>query len=493
MSRTKRVPFQRDSKNALYYGDNLYVLRKYLNDSSVDLIYLDPPFKSDRNYNVLFKKKTDDESASDDAQIVAFTDTWTWGPDDKSQFDELIAVAEPQIATTVKSLYQILGTSDMMSYVVMMAARLIELYRVLRPGGSVFLHCDPSASHYLKILMDSIFGPSQFTNEVVWHHGLGAFSAKERFPSKHDILLFYRKPGGEVTWTKLRGDVTEAMRKKYSHKDEQGHYMLSYGKKYYLKGGKPFDDVWSIPAISPTSSERLGYPTQKPLTLLERVIKAASNEGDVVLDPFCGCGTAIIAAQSHGRKWIGIDVSFLAVELMRERIDKSFRGQVTYLVNGIPTDAASAIALHERDPFEFERWAVSSLDGFPNDRQRGDKGIDGRIRFWHDKSELKEMIVSVKGGKSLNPSMIRDLRGTMERLEKELGLLITNYEPTSGMIDEANSAGSYANPVSGRRYPRIQIITSEEILKGQRPNMPMVESPYRRAAASDTQTALDVD
>jgi len=467
----KKAKAFKGAKNALYYGDNLDIMRRYLPDASVDLIYLDPPFKSDKNYNVLFRKKPDTTIADDDAQILAFTDTWSWGSDDKDTYEWLIAKTDPQVATVITALYEILGPSDMMSYIVMMAPRLIEMRRILKPTGSIYLHCDMSASHYLKVLMDAVFGVENFLNNVVWLYGLGG-SSNRYWPRKHDDLLWYSRCPDKHFFEADRVPATSQR----------------------LKGKlKKAPDYWDIPAINNMAKERMGYPTQKPLLLLERIIRSSCPDNGVVLDPFCGCGTAVVAAQSLGRSWVGIDISFLAVELMRERIETVFSGGAVYDVNGIPTDEASAVALHERDPFEFERWAVSAVDGHPNSRQVGDRGEDGRIRYWHDQDELREMSVSVKGGRTVNPSMVRDLRGTMERLSRDMGLLISNREPTLQMREEAASAGQYAHPVSGRKYPRIQFITANQILKGERPNMPTVESPYRRVAAIDTQIEMEFD
>jgi len=467
----KKAKALKGAKNALYYGDNLEIMRRYLLDASVDLIYLDPPFKSDKNYNVLFKKKSDANLADDDAQILAFTDTWSWGSDDKDTYESLITKSEPEVATVVSALYKILGPSDMMSYIVMMAPRLIEMKRILKPTGSIYLHCDMSASHYLKVLMDAVFGVENFLNNVVWLYGLGG-SSKRYWPRKHDDLLWY----------------SQSLDKHFFEADK----IPATSQR--LKGKlKKAPDYWDIPAINNMAKERMGYPTQKPLELLERVIRSSCPDNGVVLDPFCGCGTAVVAAQSLGRSWIGIDISFLAVELMRERIETVFSGGAVYDVNGIPTDEASAVALHEQDAFEFERWAVSAVDGHPNRKQVGDKGEDGRIRYWHDRDELKEMTVSVKGGRTVNPAMVRDLRGTMERLGRDMGLFITNREPTLQMREEAASAGQYTHPVSGRKYPKIQFLTANQILKGERPNMPTVESPYRRVSTLNTQIEMEFD
>lgn len=444
--------------NRLYYGDNLNVLKKYIKDETVDLVYLDPPFNSDRNYNILFKQKDDRAAEADNPQILAFTDTWTWGNDDAQLLRQLQETATPRVSDTLTALYKILGQSDMMSYIVMMAPRLVELRRVLKPTGSIYLHCDMSASHYLKVLMDSIFGPENFLNNVVWLYGLGG-SSNRYWPRKHDDLLWYsRKPDGQY----FEADRIPAT-------------------SNLLKGqDKKAPDYWNIPTINNMSKERLGYPTQKPLALLERVVRSSCPEGGVVLDPFCGCGTAVAAAETLDRQWIGIDITFLAVNLIRERMKRMFGEECKFELLGVPADVASAKQLFQSNPFDFERWAVTLVGGHPNDKQVGDKGIDGKVRFWDKPSELGDMIVSVKGGEKINPSMIRDLVGTVQRVGAPMGLFLCLTEPTRGMIQEAQSAGLYEH-YSGNSFPKIQILTIAEALKGGRPRMPTPESPYRVA------------
>lgn len=444
--------------NRLYYGDNLNVLKKYIKDESVDLVYLDPPFNSDRNYNILFKQKDDRVAEADNPQILAFTDTWTWGNDDAQLLRQLQETATPRVSDTLTALYKILGQSDMMSYIVMMAPRLVELRRVLKPTGSIYLHCDMSASHYLKVLMDSIFGPENFLNNVVWLYGLGG-SSNRYWPRKHDDLLWYsRKPDGQY----FEADRIPATSNRLKGQDKKA------------------PDYWDIPTINNMSKERLGYPTQKPLALLERVVRSSCPEGGVVLDPFCGCGTAVAAAETLDRQWIGIDITFLAVNLIRERMKRMFGDECKFELLGVPADVASAKQLFQSNPFDFERWAVTLVGGHPNDKQVGDKGIDGKVRFWDKPSELGDMIVSVKGGEKINPSMIRDLVGTVQRVEAPMGLFLCLTEPTRGMIQEAQSAGLYEH-YSGNSYPKIQILTIAEALKGGRPRMPTPESPYRVA------------
>lgn len=473
--------------NRLYYGDNLDVLRQHISAETVDLVYLDPPFNSNRSYNVIFNRH--DVTADDAAQIQAFDDTWRWTPIVEEQYARYIGgELTGSVADALTSFRLLLGENDPMAYLVNMAPRLVELHRVLKPTGSMFLHCDPVMSHYLKVLLDTIFGFDKFQNEIIWHHQLGAMAGKAKFPSKHDVIFWYSK-GKSPKFNKLRGEVTPQMDKKYSHEDEGGRYMMSYGKKYYLKGGKPYDDVWDIPAIAPTSSERLGYPTQKPLALLERVLAAGSDEGDIILDPFCGCGTAVDAAIRLDRQWVGIDITYIAIDLIEKRLLHTHGDEVveTYEVLGIPRDRASALALFSRSPFDFERWAVSLINAQPNQKQVGDKGVDGVARFPLDaRGSYGRILVSVKGGKQLNPSMVRDLGGTVTTQKAEMGVLICNGQPTRGMIDEVNHAGSYQHPHYDQVYPRIQIITISDLLSGRKPVAPPTVLPYIKAFRAKT-------
>ena len=291
----------------VWSGDNLYVMRG-MNSESVDLIYLDPPFNSKANYAAPIGSA---------AAGAAFKDTWTLRDVDA----EWINFMESRHPVLYRVLLAAMTDSDK-SYLAYMAVRLLEMYRMLKDTGSIYLHCDPTMSHYLKLLLDAIFGRKNFRNEIVWCYGLGGFRAKSWFPRKHDIILFYVK-GTPHTFRVQRGEPTKAMLSKYRHRDEDGRwYMLSYGKRYYLKGGKPFDSVWDIPSLAPTAKERLGYPTQKPVALLERIIKASSNPGDIVFDPFCGCATTMAAADDLQRSWVGIDISAKAADLVMERIEK---------------------------------------------------------------------------------------------------------------------------------------------------------------------------
>ena len=468
--------------NYLYYGDNLDVLRESITDESVDLVYLDPPFNSNRSYNVLFKQRSGDEAQ---AQLEAFDDSWTWSHEAEQQYLELVSGGAPaKVADAIEAMRKLVGDNDVLAYLVMMTPRLVELHRVLKPTGSLYLHCDPTASHYLKVVMDAIFGARNFRSEVIWHYGLGGRAPSDRFANKHDIIFFYAKSKDNY-FTAPRGSITTAMKQKYSHEDEHGKYMLSYGKKYYLKGGKRIDDVWEIPTISPTASERLGYPTQKPIALLERIVEASSSPGDVVLDPFCGCGTTIDAAERLGRKWIGIDITYIAVDLVIKRLRDTHGDEVmsTVHLHGIPRDLSGARALFKHSPFDFERWAVSLIDGQPNQKQVGDKGVDGVVRFPLDGSgkNIGKILVSVKGGKAPGPTAVRDLAGTVEAQRAQMGVLVTLEEPTRGMKDAAQHAGLYQWPWNGATFPKVQTITVEQLLAGERPDAPPSLLPYVEA------------
>jgi DNA modification methylase len=491
--------------NRLYYGDNLDILREFIPSGSVDLVYLDPPFNSEKNYNVIFKKRSDKDSNEASSQILAFEDTWRWTAEDEDRYETLLDTLDTSATDALVALRRILGPSDMMSYIIMMTPRLVELHRALKPTGTLYLHCDPSASHYLKVLLDAIFGPANFGNEIIWAYQYGGRS-KKAFGRKHDVIFRYTKTQ-KFTFNSDSPAVRiphlqTSIEQNFRYTDENGRRYREAtwpsGKKYryYADEGRLRDDVWTdINAIHSQEAERLGYPTQKPKALLKIIIEASSNPGDVVLDPFCGCGTAVVAAEDLGRQWVGIDVTYLAIELISRRLRGEFtdRDLAPFEILGVPRDVASARKLFETSPFQFEAWAVTMVDGRPNakGRQHGDKGIDGRIRFWNAK-EIEEMIVSVKGGETINPSMVRDLRGVLDRTKSPLGLMIMLKEPTRGMTDEAATAGVWKSKM-GTTFPRIQFLTVEQILAGKRPQMPSTDNSYREAQpSSDSPPELEL-
>lgn len=517
--------------NRLYYGDNLEVLRRYVDDESVDLIYLDPPFNSNANYNVLFAERDGTEAAS---QIKAFVDTWRWDATAAMAYQEVVE-SGGRVSQAMQAFRTFIPESDMLAYLSMMASRLVELRRVLKPTGSLYLHCDPTASHYLKILMDSVFGPLHFRNEIIWKR-TSAHSSAKRYGPVHDTILFFSR-GDEATWVgghhpydtayvtqrfKRGGDKpwkdadltgsgvrhgeTGAVWRSFDVTAKGRHWayppseldrMDSEGRVYWpsKKGGwprekvflaealgVPLQDVWTdIPPINSQAQERLGYPTQKPEALLERIIKASSNEGDVVLDPFCGCGTSIAAAQKLNRKWIGIDITNLAITLIRSRLTDSFGPAGEYEVIGEPVSLPDATKLAADDPYQFQWWALGLVGARPVEQKKGaDKGIDGRIFFHTGEDKSNQIILSVKAG-HVTVAHLRDLRGVLDRENAEIGVLISLEEPTAPTKKEAASAGFYTSPWG--KHPRLQLITVESLLTGGQIDRPPAQTSvtFKRA------------
>lgn len=507
------------SDNFLYYGDNLDVLRRYVKDESIDLVYLDPPFNSNQDYNVLFAE----HGVKSPAQIQAFEDTWQWDQVAALEYQAIVEMGG-NVSRAMQAFRTFLGESDMLAYLAMMAPRLLELKRVLKPTGNIFLHCDPTASHYLKMLMDSIFGPENFRNEIIWKRTTSKGLMTRRLPQNHDVILSYKKTE-EAFWNLAAAFIPYDLEKldektasKYSHQDADGRlYQLdnltnpnqnrpnltyeflgikkvwrwtkermqeaydnglviqpSPGSvprfKRYLdeQRGKPITDVWGdIFPINSQAAERLGYPTQKPEPLLERIIRLGSTEGHVVLDPFCGCGTAIATAQKLGRNWIGIDITHLAITLIKHRLQGTFGGNTFYKVIGEPKDQNGAEELAESDPYQFQWWALGLVAARPVEQKKGaDKGIDGRLYF-HDEAggKTKQIIFSVKAGHS-SVAHLRDLRGVVEREQAAIGVLISLQDPTKPMKSEAASAGFYGSPW-GTNHPKLQILTIQELLAGK--------------------------
>lgn len=501
--------------NLLFYGDNLDVLRRHIGDESVHLVYLDPPFNSNANYNVLFAAKDGTQAA---AQISAFEDTWHWDAEAARSFEETVERGG-QVAQALLAFRSLVGDSDVLAYLSMMAPRLVELHRVLREDGSLYLHCDPTASHYLKLLLDAIFGPDHFRNEITWRRTPFAGSSKARaqqFPRSHDIILFYTK-GEAWTWNGPTVPYNEEYlaRFKWDDKDGRGPYRktllktysaetferlkaedslvppvkagASWNYKQFLKtssGTTQIDDIWTdINAINPVAKERLGYPTQKPEALLERIIAASSNPDDTVLDPFCGCGTTIAAAQNLGRQWIGIDITHLAIGLIKVRLRDAYGDGAKYEVTGEPTTSEDAEELAEEAPYQFQAWAL----GLVGARQAGaikkgaDKGVDGWL-FFHDGSkETRRAVISVKAGK-LHATYVRDLRGVLEREKADIAVLLSFDTPTQKMRAEAASAGFYESPWG--KHPRLQLLTVEDLLAGKGIDYPKtagVNQTYKQA------------
>ncbi|MDQ1678051.1 MAG: hypothetical protein QOC93_3195 [Actinomycetota bacterium] len=557
--------------NRLFYGDNLDVLRSGdVSAGSVDLVYLDPPFNSNRIYNVLFGAAGDAQ-----AQVQAFDDTWKWSNQTEQAYEQLVGGGlPPQVSDALEAMRGLLRESNLMAYLINMTPRLVELHKALKSTGSMYVHCDPTASHYLKVILDTIFGPAQFKNEIIWRR-TGAHGPQSSFGPIHDVILFYtktqnyyfnvvRRPytlkhvrtrytqqsdgrwkftsGGNVltgagategesgrTWRgfnpTLKGRhwavpgfvsaqmppnfVELGVLDKLEAAYQAGLIEIKPGRAWpepvrYLEpgDGSPVGDIWAyqpgtegvvagtggcidedVAYLGPTSPERLGYPTQKPVGLLERIINASCPPDGVVLDPFCGCGTTLDAAVNLNRTWIGIDITYLSIDLIRNRLRTTHGESIdsTYEVLGVPADLASAHDLFHRSPFDFERWAVSLVRGTPNTKQVGDKGSDGVIRFVTGKKGRANAIVSVKGGKQLTPSMVRDLEGVVAKTKNaEMGVLITLHPTTKGMRDAAATGGTYRDWV-GNVYSKIQMVSVEELLGGAKLSMPPVVPPYTEA------------
>ena len=553
--------------NHLYYGDNLIVLRDKIASDSVDLVYLDPPFNSNADYNALFKTP---KGASSPAQMEAFTDTWVW--DDATSgvaVNEVKRSSYQDAAKMLDAMVGFLGKNALTAYLAMMAVRLIELHRVLKPTGSLYLHCDPTASHYLKILLDAVFGAVHFRNEVIWRRTSSHNSAK-RWGPVHDTIFYYVKSDAAKWNASFESYDEKYLDRFYRFADEAGRFRigdLTGAGVRHGDSGKPWRDYdptiagrhWAIPTgairragingdfetlqpqdkldrldglgliywppkgkvpqfkryleadrgapiqdmisdIGPLSSqaaERLGFPTQKPVALLERILAASSNPGDTVLDPFCGCGTTVHAAQKLGRAWIGIDITHLAIGLIEKRLNDAFEG-LHYTVHGTPMDADAARDLFDRDDKskkQFETWACLRIGFIPQEKKGADGGLDG-VEWFGPKREYKA-IVSVKGGRTVGVDMLRSLDAVITQQGAQVGVFLTLEPPTSKMVDWAKQAGMFEAP-GFAPVPRIQIVTVEAAIaaRARAVNLPARHNDtFKRAAREDMpgrQAALDL-
>jgi DNA modification methylase len=536
--------------NKLYYGDNLEVLREQIADDSVDLVYLDPPFNSNAGYNVLFKTA---QGSGADASMEAFDDTWTWGPSSASAMMDIASGTNRPLTVMMQAMHSALGDSPLMAYLAMMAVRLVELHRVLKDSGSLYLHCDPTASHYLKLVLDAVFGGENYINEISWRRTTAKADYQQgakHFPRVRDIIFRYAKHarGGLLFHQQFAPYDQSYIDAKYGVRDEDGRrYMLdnltgpggaSKGNAFYeVMGverhwryskanmerlisegrivqprpgavprykrfldempGVPLGDDWDdIRPLNSQAQERLGYPTQKPRALLERIIAASSNPGDVVLDPFCGCGTAVDAAEKLGRRWIGIDITHIAIGMIEDRMRSGYPG-IVFETIGVPKDLASAERLAAEDPHQFQQWVCWQVGGFPREKKGGDKGVDGWFNYeWVDPNrpgvrQVKTGVISVKAGDNVNPNMVRDLGRVMERDGHQFGLFIMKALPTKGMEAEANSHPLIemqfgGDSQQGKRFPALQIVTLAELFQGKQPSLPPLISPVKKAQRVET-------
>jgi DNA modification methylase len=521
-------------KNELHIGDNLAVLQDKIRDESVDLVYLDPPFNSKRNYNVIFRERSGKRSSS---QGLVFEDTWEWNPKAEDTCKTLVEEGG-QLSKLITAFRAFLGHSDMMAYIAMMAPRLRELHRVLKSTGSIYLHCDPTASHYLKMLMDAIFGPESFKNEIIWkrsHAHSDSKQGRKAYGNVTDVLLYYTK-SENYTFNTLYLPYDQAyVDKYYRYRDPDGRrYWLDNltgpggadkGNPFYevmgvsrywryskekmaqlIKDGRvvqnkpgnvpqykryldempglPLQNLWTdVDPINMMAKERTGYATQKPLALLKRIIEVSSNFGDVVMDPFCGCGTAIEASEEMGRHWIGIDVTHLAAAIIKQRLIRF--GMAVFkkmILEGEPINIDEALALAANDKFGFQCWAVGRLGAPPIEHRKGaDRGIDGRIYFHDDFGAAKEIIISVKAGENIGPAFVRELRGVVDREKAAMGIMVCVKPPTAEMRREASHTGFYKS--LSRDFPKLQIITVEDIFDDKPLNIPGRLDPYAKKPA----------
>ena len=460
----------------LIRGDNLEEMRKFPGECA-DLIATDPPFNSKRDYFVPYRAPRGQEP---DPLVRAFTDTWNWGEAAEEAYEHLLVEKSGQVGDTIQGLRQFLNETPMMAYLVMMAIRMVEMHRILKPTGSLYLHCDPTASHYLKIILDAIFGTKNFRNEIVWCYR-GAGYPKNDFGRRHDIIFRYSK-GTQYIFNldDVREKYAQATVDRFKHYIGNKRQQSDFGAQKLNPLGKHPDDWWQIQPIAPSAKERTGYPTQKPISLYKRIIAASSNEGDFVLDPFCGCGTTLIAAEELNRHWVGIDLTYLAIGAVRHRVEELFpqiRNGVTVI--GTPENEEQALGLARSNPQAFEEWCVTHVLKFKSNAKKvADGGIDGTFRFpigrVQGKLSYGKAVAQVKGG-NYTLGHIRDFRTAMQNTEADLGVFVVTSLPTRGMRTEASRAGTYRHPFLDMEVPRLQIYEIQNHFAGVLPRLPFGE------------------
>ena len=480
-----------DWNRALIRGDNLIEMRK-MPDNVVTLIATDPPFNSKRDYFVPYR---DEHGREPDSLVKAFTDTWSWGEAAEAACAELIRDVGGVVGETIEGLQLFLKQTPMMAYLVMMGVRLVEMHRILKPSGSIYLHCDAAASHYLKLLMDAVFGHANYRNEIIWRKYAGRKNnAKHKFATQTDTILFYVKSKDAVFNPLFEPISDKEIEKKYRYTDDDGRrYRLSWGRHYQMTGeqrriyldeqpGAAIGSLWAEDGLQLNTStkERAGYPTQKPIALYKRIIQASSNEGDVVVDPFCGCGTTLLAAESLNRRWLGIDLTYLATGAVKLQVEKFFpRLKDNIVITGTPEDAATALQLARENPVGFEEWCVTHVLKFTaNAKKVRDGGIDGTYRFpigkVRGRNAYGRMVAQVKGG-NYNLGHIRDFRTAMANAQADLGIFVVTKSPSAGMRAEASRAGLWQHPVWDMACPRLQFYEIQDYFAGTEPKIPIGE------------------
>jgi len=475
--------------NTLYLGDCLNVLRDSVADESVDLIYIDPPFNSKRDYNIFF----DDKEIQ--SQRLAFEDTWSL----KNVLDSLheLQTMRTENIHLLLAVYQKVAPHAF-PYLVMMALRIVELHRVLKPTGSFYLHCDPTMSHYLKTICDSVFGEKNFRNEIVWCYRKWSIVQKQ-FVSNHDVILFYAKSSNNTFNTQFVPPGAGTMKRWKGKKHKR---LMFDGVEKTIEIDEPIEtpafDWWEMGILNANSNERLGYPTQKPKALLERIIKASSNEGDVVLDGFCGCGTTVDAAEGLHRKWIGIDISPVAISLIKRRLHHTYKKDLTeFEVRGTPTDEQSAQRLWKENVFAFQDWWITEFEAFSATfgTKGADKGVDGIALYAMDNKDTTARVAfQVKGGEKVQSKDIDALLGVIEKHKCDMGVFLTTAEPTKPMLDTVAGAGFVKLP--GFEFPKLQILTLKDFFAGKRPKLPSTNITFKAAQHSgkkkENQEALEL-
>ena len=457
--------------NRLYYGDNLTIMAEWPSHM-VDLIYLDPPFNSNRQYNAIYKDETGRPLPD---QIEAFCDMWELDDERERAIRTMpVLMRENGIDDATVEFWKLWMRAlrdtqpRLLAYLSYMAQRLLVMHRILKPTGSLYLHCDPTASHYIKALLDAIFGHGQFQNEFIWYYG-GGGASKRRWGRKHDTLLFYTRG---KTWT-FNADAVRT-----PHKWTDGQLRADGSER--SESGKLADDVWTHHSIMPWAKERMGYATQKPLALLERIIAASSNPGDVVLDPFCGCATTMEAAHKLGREWIGIDIAIHAVKrVARVRLTErlGLREGEDFTVEGVPRTVEGARDLWQRDKYHFQKWAVEQVEGFVTTKRSADGGVDGRVYYAVPHAQdLQSMVIEVKGGANVGIGVLRELKGVLDYDTALMaGLIVMDAPGTVKARNFAKFMGEAGTlEILGIEYPRMQLLTVSEILDGKRFATPTV-------------------
>ena len=457
----------------LIRGDNLTEMRNFP-DECIDLIATDPPFNSKRDYFVPYR---DEQGRQPDVLVKAFTDTWNWGTEAEITYEELVVSVGGQTGDTIEGLRKFLNETPMMAYLVMMAIRIVEMHRILKPTSSLYLHCDPTASHYLKIVLDAIFGTNNFRNEIVWCYR-GAGYPKKDFGRRHDIIFRYSKDSKYIfNLDDVREDYAEATKERFKHYIGNKRQGSDFGLQKLNPLGKHPDDWWQIQPIAPSANERTGYPTQKPRELYKRIIAASSNDDDLILDPFCGCGTTLMAAEELNRQWIGIDLTYLATGAVKNQIEKFFpqlQNQIT--ITGTPESLEQALELARTDPHGFEQWTVTHALKFKaNVRGGGDGGIDGTMKFPLGREQGRQaygtVVAQIKAG-TYTLSQIRDFRTAMENEEAEMGVFLVTTPTTPGMEAEAARSGMYEHPSYEFTAPRLQIYQIQDYYNDVLPKLP---------------------